>query len=552
MKRNGSMNMLTNLTIRTKLTVLIAFATLLMVAIGVAGQWGIYTAQQAAEAIYKDRLVAIGLLNDMRNNQNQIRIFLLAARQETDAFEIMGLTDKVRSQIFKIEQQLDAYRKHKPVGEEKKLLDTFVEARTNFGRTGVLPMIDLLQGEKFAAADTLRHTTLDPAFAKASDAIDAFIQYQTQLAQQQFEQSLQQAKISRIASLASVALGVLLAVIMGMIIGRSIHRGVSMLEKASAQLASGDLTTNIRIVGRDELARVGASFNQMTAQFANLISEVNHSSTQVNQNADALSVTAEQVAQSSRQQSERAAEAANSVEQLNTSFKAIAVTSEEIVSAANTARDLSKHGNKVVASAVQGIEKVARTVSESAVSIADLGQRSNEIGKILSVIKDIADQTNLLALNAAIEAARAGEQGRGFAVVADEVRKLAERTTAATAEISKMIGAIQSDTGQAVDSMRQGSNEVRVGVELANQAGKALQDITRSVEQVVEMIGQIASATRDQSSASDSLTTTVEEIARMAQENSRAIELAATTSQDMVNHSKGLQNVISRFRLQAD
>ncbi len=546
------MNLLTNLTIRTKLTVLIAFATLLMVAIGVAGQWGIYTAQQAAEAIYKDRLVAIGQLNDVRNHQNQIRILLLAARQETDAFEIMGLTDKVRSQIFKIEQQLEIFRKHKPVGEEKKLLDAFVEARTTFGRTGVLPMIDLLQGEKFTAADQLRRTTLDPTFAKASDAIDIFIQYQTQLAQQQFEQSLQQAKVSRIASLASVALGVLLAVIMGMIIGRSIHRGVSMLEKASAQLASGDLTTNIQIVGRDELARVGASFNQMTAQFANLISEVNHSSTQVNQNADALSVTAEQVAQSSRQQSERAAEAADSVEQLNTSFKAIAETSEEIVSAANTARDLSKHGNKVVASAVQGIEKVARTVSESAVSIADLGQRSNEIGKILSVIKDIADQTNLLALNAAIEAARAGEQGRGFAVVADEVRKLAERTTAATAEISNMIGAIQSDTGQAVDSMRQGSKEVREGVELANQAGKALQDITRSVEQVVEMIGQIANATRDQSSASDSLTTTVEEIARMAQENSRAIELAATTSQDMVSHSKGLQKVISRFRLQSD
>ena len=546
------MNMLANLTIRTKLTVLIAFATLLMVAIGVAGQWGIYNAQQAAESIYKDRLVAIGLLNDVRNHQNQIRILLLAARQETDAFEIMGLTDRVRSNIFKVEQLLETYKKHTPEGQEKKLLDAFVEARTTFGRTGVIPMIDLLQGEKFTAADKLRHETVDPTFAKASDAIDAFIQYQTQLAQQQFEQSLKQAKISRIASLASVALGILLAVIMGMIIGRSIHRGVSMLEKASAQLASGDLTTNIRIVGRDELARVGASFNQMTAQFANLISEVNHSSTQVNQNADALSVTAAQVAQSSRQQTVRAAEAASSVEQLNTSFKAIAETSEEIVSAANNARELSKQGNKVVASAVQGIEKVARTVSESAISIADLGQRSSQIGKILSVIKDIADQTNLLALNAAIEAARAGEQGRGFAVVADEVRKLAERTTAATAEISTMIGAIQSDTGQAVDSMRQGSNEVREGVELANQAGKALQDITRSVEQVVEMIGHIANATRDQSTASDSLTTTVEEIARMAQENSRAIELAATTSQEMVNHSKGLQNVISRFRLQAN
>ena len=544
------MNMLKNLTIRTKLMVLISFASLLMVAIGVAGQWGIYNTQQAAESIYKDRLVAIDVLNGIRNQQNLIRISLLVARQETDAFEVMGLTDKVRSNIFKVEQMLEAYRKHQPSGEEKRLFDAFVEARGIFGRTGVLPMIDLLQGEKLAEADKLRRSVLDPAFSKASDAIDAVIQFQTQAAQQEFEQSLKRGKVARIASLASVALGVCLAILMGVVIARSINRGVGDLEKASAKLAEGDLTTQVPVSGRDELARVGSRFNQMTQQFAHLISEVNSSSVQVNQNADALSVTAEQVAQSSRQQTVRAADAASSVEQLNASFKEIAATSEEIVSAANTARELSKQGNKVVASAVQGIERVARTVSESATSIADLGARSTQIGKILSVIKDIADQTNLLALNAAIEAARAGEQGRGFAVVADEVRKLAERTTAATAEISSMIGGIQSDTGQAVESMRQGSNEVRIGVELANQAGKALQDITRSVEQVVEMIGQIANATRNQSSASDSLTATVEEIARMAQENSRAIEGAASASQEMVDHSQGLQKVISRFRLQ--
>ncbi len=545
------MNLLENLTIRTKLVVLITFATLLMVAIGVAGQWGIHNTQQAAESIYKDRLVAIDVLNNIRNLQNQIRIYLLVARQETDAFEIMAHSDKVRSNIFKVEQLLDLYKQHQPKGEEKKLLDAFIEARTNFGRTGVLPMIDLLQGEKFAEADKLRKSVLEPLFAKASDGIDAVIQFQTQAAQKEFEQSLKQGKVARIASLASVGLGALLAILMGVFISRSINRGVSALEKASAKLAEGDLTTQVSVNGHDELARVGARFNQMTQQFAHLISEVNTSSMQVNQNADALSVTAGQVAQSSRQQTMRAAEAASSVEQLNTSFKEIAATSEEIVSAANNARELSKQGNKVVASAVQGIERVARTVSESATSIADLGQRSTQIGKILSVIKDIADQTNLLALNAAIEAARAGEQGRGFAVVADEVRKLAERTTAATAEISTMISGIQNDTGQAVNSMRQGSEEVREGVDLANQAGKALQDISRSVEQVVEMIGQIANATRDQSAASDSLTATVEEIARMAQENSRAVEGAASASQEMVDHSQGLQKVISRFRLQA-
>ena len=545
------MQWLNNLTIRTKLIVLIAFASLIMLVISTAGLWGTHSAQQAAESIYKNRLVSIQMLNDMRNFQNQIRLLLIRARLETDAFEIMALTDSVRSNIFKIEQLLVAYNEFKPVGEEKKLLDEFVVERVNFGKTGVLPMIDLLQAEKFSEVDKLRRETMDPAFMKVSDAIDVVIAYQTRIAQQQFEYSVKQASVLRIVALATVSLGVLLAILMGTIIGRSINRGVASLEKGAALLAGGDLTAKVPTTGKDELSRVGASFNQMAHHFSELISQVNAASGLVNQHANGLSQSSTQVAQSSRQQSQRATEAAGSVEQFNNAFKEIAATSENIVSAVRNARDLSKHGDTVVANVVKGIEKVAKTVNESAEVIADLGQRSNQIGKILSVIKDIADQTNLLALNAAIEAARAGEQGRGFAVVADEVRKLAERTTTATSEISSMVGAIQADTGRAVTTMRQSSDDVQAGVSLANQAGRALQDIASSVEQVADMIGQIAAATQEQSSASEALTQSVEEIAHVADENSRAIEHAATASQELVDCSQSLQQIVSRFRLQA-
>ncbi len=545
------MQWLNNLTIRTKLIVLIAFASLIMLVISTAGLWGTHSAQQAAESIYKNRLVSIQLLNDMRNFQNQIRLLLLRARLETDAFEIMALTDSVRSNIFKIEQLLIAYNELKPVGEEKKLLDEFVAERVNFGKTGVLPMIDLLQAEKFSEVDKLRRETMDPAFMKVSDAIDVVIAYQTRIAQQQFEQSVKQASVLRIAALATVSLGVLLAILMGAVIGRSINRGVASLEISAAKLAEGDLTVIVPTTGKDELSRVGASFNQMAHHFSVLIGQVNAASVLVNQHADSLSQSSTQVAQSSRQQSQRATEAAGSVEQFNNAFKEIAATSENIVSAVRNARDLSKHGDTVVANVVKGIEKVAKTVNASVEVIADLGQRSNQIGKILTVIKDIADQTNLLALNAAIEAARAGEQGRGFAVVADEVRKLAERTTAATSEISSMVGVIQEDTGRAVTTMRQSSDDVQQGVSLANQAGRALQDIASSVEQVADMIGQIAAATQEQSSASEALTQSVEDIAHVADENSRAIEHAATASQELVDCSQSLQQIVSRFRLQA-
>ncbi len=542
---------LVNLTIRTKLIVLIAFASLIMLVISAAGLWGTHSTQKAAESIYKDRLVAIQTLNDMRNHQNQIRLLLLRARLETDVFEIVALTDKVSSSIFKIEQLITAYNKSNPAGEEKKLLDDFVEARVTFGKTGVLPMIDLLQAEKFSAVDKLRRETMDPAFQKVSDAIDILVNYQTTIAQQQYEASVKQASVLRIVALATVSLGVLLAVLMGTVIGRSIHRGVVSLEKGAAKLAEGDLTASVPTSGNDELSRVGASFNQMAQQISDLISQVNAACALVNQNADGLSQSSSQVAQSSRQQSLRASEAAGSVEQFNSAFKEIAATSENIVSAVNNARELSKQGDQVVANVVQGIEKVAKTVNESAEAIADLGQRSNQIGQILSVIKDIADQTNLLALNAAIEAARAGEQGRGFAVVADEVRKLAERTTAATSEISNMVSGIQNDTGRAVITMRQSSTDVQEGVSLANQAGQALQEIARSVEQVAAMIGQIANATHEQSGTSQAFTLAIEEIAKMADENSHAIEHGASASQELVDCSQNLQHIVSRFRLQA-
>ena len=546
------MRFLADMTIRTKLTAAVVSATLLMIAIGVAGLWGTHSAQQAAESIYKDRLVAIDILNDVRNLQNQIRINLLIARQSGDSFEVLASADKINGNIFQVAQLLEDYNKRKIGSAEKKLMEEFVAARLHFGRTGVVPMIDLLQAEKFDAADKHRKEVVDPAFTKVSDAIDAVIKQQSALAKAQFEQTAKQASAIRIGSIAAILIGAFMALGMGTLIARSINQGVAALVEASARLADGDLTAHVTVQGKDELCRVGLSFNQMAAQFSHLISEVNASSEQVNQTANGLSAAAGQVAQGSRLQSEQAAAAANSVELLNAAFKEIAATSVDIVSAANNARELSSRGNQVVSSAVQGIEKVAKTVSESAVSISDLGQRSKQIGQILSVIKDIADQTNLLALNAAIEAARAGEQGRGFAVVADEVRKLAERTTSATAEISTMVGAIQKDTQQAVETMRQSSDDVRDGVALANEAGKALKDISESVEHVVNMIGQIANSTRNQSEASESLTATVEEIARMAVETRSANEHAVSASEEMATRSHGLRSIISRFRLQAD
>jgi methyl-accepting chemotaxis protein len=195
------------------------------------------------------------------------------------------------------------------------------------------------------------------------------------------------------------------------------------------------------------------------------------------------------------------------------------------------------------------MRSIASSVSDTANKIADLGKRSDQIGRIVNVIDDIADQTNLLALNAAIEAARAGEQGRGFAVVADEVRKLAERTTKATKEIAEMITAMQEETKRAIDTMQTGTAQVQQGVEQTAQAGASLQEIITAAEKVGDMVAQIATAATEQAATTLEVSTNVEQIAKITNESSSGAQQSARACQELTALAMELQKLVSQFQL---
>ena len=195
------------------------------------------------------------------------------------------------------------------------------------------------------------------------------------------------------------------------------------------------------------------------------------------------------------------------------------------------------------------MSKIADTVRAAAQDIEKLGQHSNEVSSIVQVIKDVADQTNLLALNAAIEAARAGEQGRGFAVVADEVRKLAERTARATEEITKMIGSMQGSSKAAVSSMHDAVGQVTGGVEMANQAGAAIIKIKESSEKVVVVVSDITSALAEQTVASNEIAAQVEKLAQMTEENSAAITQTANSARNLQELANDMRTEVSRFKI---
>lgn len=543
------MSLIKNLQIRTKLNILVIFASLLLVVTGITGLVGINISNTALSNVYNEKLIYIIQLNEVRDSQNRIRAELMGAGLERDSFEILGHIDKVRTGMFKIETNLAEYIKHIMGAEEKRMMDEFVAKRMDYGRNGVLPIIDLLQAEKFDQAHKLSKEVMVPGFAKASDSIDALIQLQVDAAKVEFERVEKLTKIIRVTAIIIIIVGLTLSIALGLIITRSVNCGVKELAKAAKKLANGELTSRVDWDSKDELGDVGRAFNQMASEFSTLISQVRQSADQVASAATKQATTAEKVSAISGNQTSQASIAASSIENLNLAVKEIAQKTVDVVSFANQASSMANEGQQVVNKAVVGIQQVATTVSESAQLMASLGHRSDQIGQIVNVIKDIAEQTNLLALNAAIEAARAGEQGRGFAVVAGEVRKLAERTATATAEISQMISAIQSETVNAVATMEKGSIEVNDGVTLANQAGQSLQNINSSVKRVVEMIAQISEATRSQSETTNEITKRVEHIAEMAKENTSSVDETTQASHDLQKLSADLQQVVSRFKL---
>ena len=273
------------------------------------------------------------------------------------------------------------------------------------------------------------------------------------------------------------------------------------LTQVVEDIAKGDcdLTKRVLVTNHDEIGQLGQLVNQFIEKLQLSMVKVGEVTNRVAIDLQEMSATADEMAKGVDTQKIKVTQSASAVEEMMMTAGEVARNSQEASDIAQEASNTAKNGQRVVNEAVVSMQMVAEAVGQSSTVIAALGKSSNQIGEIVGTIEDIADQTNLLALNAAIEAARAGEQGRGFAVVADEVRKLAERTTKATKEISGMIRQIQADTKIAVMSMEDGTQKVGNGVMLANETSDALTRIQSLVMQTAGMIQQIAAAAEEQS-----------------------------------------------------
>ncbi len=343
-----------------------------------------------------------------------------------------------------------------------------------------------------------------------------------------------------------------LTIIIGSIFANRISRPIQKLKDLAILVAERDLRNSIEVNSKDEIGELAKAFSKMVVDLRDTVGHVQEASSAVASSSAEISSSTEEMAAGAQEQTSQAGEVASAIEEMTKTILENSKNASDTTVNAKNARDIALDGSKVVEATIQGMRKIAEVVRASASTVNELGESSNQIGEIINVIDDIADQTNLLALNAAIEAARAGEQGRGFAVVADEVRKLAERTTNANKEIADMIKKIQRDTGGAVSSMEEGTRKVDEGIELADKAGQSLSEIVDKVQKVTDMITQIAAASEQQSSASEQISKNIEAISTVSQQTASGTEQVARAAEDLNRLTDRLHSLVSQFKLSDD
>jgi len=385
------------------------------------------------------------------------------------------------------------------------------------------------------------------------------------------------AKPILITTLGIVLLFLVIGGIITYFVTLSITRPLQVLVDASEQISNGDLRVTIPIVSHDELGKLSMSFNKMSISLRKFLQQMRQTGEQLSASSEELSASAHESAQAANQVAGSIADVAHSVElqlgeisnttsttqKMSTSIQQVAVTTNMVVGQAAEATAKAVDGSKAVDKAVSQMAQIEQTVNTSAQVVAKLGDRSKEIGQIVDTIAGIAGQTNLLALNAAIEAARAGEQGRGFAVVADEVRKLAEQSQQAARQIATLITEIQKDTDKAVVTMADGTREVKMGAEVVDAAGQAFREIVVLVTQVSEGVKDFSTSTELMSIGSQHIVVAMNKIDKMSrtvsteaetvsaatEEQSASMEEIASASQALLQAAQNLQDEVCKFKL---
>jgi methyl-accepting chemotaxis protein len=379
--------------------------------------------------------------------------------------------------------------------------------------------------------------------------ISLLLPEQQQAVKATYENSKANGKKLIILGISIFSIGMLILTISGWRILSSINRGIHDLKSAFAQIAQGNLRIKFANTSQDEFGEMARSLEHTANRLQTIVAGVKSAADKAVHSADVLSNQVEKIIERNQQFSAKISTVAANMEEITVANSEVAEMANSAADAVNQNNERARHGDSNVTQSIAVISNVVTTVNNSAAIVSQLNQSIQKIGQITTVIKEIAEQTNLLALNAAIEAARAGEQGRGFAVVADEVRKLAERTSTSTTEIASVVDAIKAETGNAVTAMSNIESEVQNGASLSKITGEALKEIVSAAAKAMELVDSIAISTKEQASATDDVSHNLEGISVVTEQNEASIRDVGKMAEEVATIAAELQEMVSQFKV---
>ncbi|RJG01206.1 methyl-accepting chemotaxis protein [Noviherbaspirillum sedimenti] len=512
--------MFNNISIRSRLIFVIGFLSLSLIGGGVVGLGSLNHFNNALKSMYQDRLVPLAQLDLIVRAIDRNRLALAEA--------VNGSPELVASRIGEVEQRIvevngnwNTYIGAVRNPEERRLADSFAEARGKFVDEGLKPAIAALRSQNPVQALEIMQGTLSRHYQPLEQGVDALIRHQRDTAQSEFTSGQELYILVRNVSLAALVGGLLIGLFMAYWLVAAISRPLEEAVKIAKSVAEGDLTQSFATDARDETGQLLVALRDMNDSLAHTVGQVLTA-------IDTIGVGTRQIASGNADLSARTESQASSLEQTASSM-------EELTTTVKQNADNARQANLLVVSASDYAVKGGQVVGQVVETMGSIKDSSRKIVDIIGVIDSIAFQTNILALNAAVEAARAGEQGRGFAVVAAEVRSLAQRSAGAAKEIKSLIG----DSVERVDA----------GAKLVDDAGKTMDEIVSSVKHVADIMAEITAASQEQSSGIEEVNRAIAQMDEMTQQNSSLVEQAAAAAQSMQDQAAALAKAVAIFKL---
>ncbi|QLG88640.1 methyl-accepting chemotaxis protein [Chitinibacter bivalviorum] len=539
--------MFSNIKYSVKLAALVVLAIASALFISWRGIAATSQVNDMLNSMYDNNLVPIkdvanANMQAIYNNRGLLRYII--ADQNADMDKIAA---RMAEEEKAMHELLDKYRKTQLTPEEVEQLKAFDEAWPQYVASRKIVMEASYAHDNESAMKVYQEQTF-PKFQVADDILSKIVHINEKLAKTAYDDSdVIVAHIRNTLLILTVLIaGVFLAI--AMVIIKGLSNGMGRANRALDEIAAGNLRANIEVNGSDEIETMLGNLQKMQVSLRDTVRSISNNADQVASAAVQLAQSSSEVASSVTQQVEATSGAAASVEELSVSIDQVAHNANEAQNNANAASGNARQSASIVGKSMDMVHTVHQAVGQSAGQIDALSARIQQIDSITNVIKEVADQTNLLALNAAIEAARAGEQGRGFAVVADEVRKLAERTTNSAREISEMINVVRADANSAVSSMHGSSATVENVVTISGEAVESMTEANEGVEKILHSVSQIASSLGEQRHAGIDVAQRIERIAQMSEETSASMEEINASAEMLSDVAQQMLKSMGKFK----